>query len=86
MMIEVKIENAHVDLTIEGNLNGCLAECVLIIESVSRSIAKTAGLPTSYIKFIIIEALKNNKLSEPNGVSIKNDVITEALKKIREGK
>lgn len=85
-MIEVKAEKERVNLTIEGKFNDCLTECVLIIESASRSIAKTAGVPTSFVKFMIIEALKNNKLSEPNRVSIKNDAITEALKKIREGK
>lgn len=86
MMIEVKAEKTHVDLTIRGEAEKCFAECLLIIESISRSIAESEEVPTSFIKFMIIEALKNNKLSEPNRVSIKNDVITEALKKIREGK
>lgn len=86
MMIEVKAEKAHVDLTIRGEAEKCLAECVLIIESVSRSIAESAEVPTSFIKFIIIETLKNDKLNEPNRVSIKDDVITETLKKIRKEK
>ena len=83
MMIEVKAEKTHVDLTISGEAVKCLAECVLIIESVSRSIAESAEAPTSFIKFMIIEALKNDKLNEPTRVSIKDDVITETLKKIR---
>lgn len=86
MMIEVKAEKMHIDLTIQGEAEECFAECVLIIESISRSIAESTGVPTSFVKSMIIKALKNNKLNEPNRVSIKNDVITEALKKIREGK
>lgn len=86
MMIEVKAEKTHIDLTIEGNSHEAMAECVLIVKSVSRAIAESAELPTSFIEFMIIETLKNNKFSEPNRVSIKNDVITEALKKIREEK
>lgn len=86
MMIEVKAEKTHIDLTIKGNSHEVMTECVLIVKSVSRSIAESAELPTSFIEFMIIETLKNDKFNEPNRVSIKNDVITEALKKIREGK
>lgn len=63
MMIEVKAEKTHVDLTIRGEAENCLAECVLIIESVSRSIAESAEVPTSFIKFMIIEALKTLSLT-----------------------